>query len=350
MTTGRLAPSPTGLLHLGNVRSLALAWLAARAAGGRVYLRIEDLLPGLDANIAPLLDDLAWLGLDCDPAPPDPCAAAPRPWWKQSERAAVYAAIVEDLLASGHAYPCVCTRKDIERAALAPHAEDLAAAYPGTCRGRFGSAAEARAFEAQRARAEGRPDLGVAVRLRVPQGEFRFDDLCRGLQVVDVARQAGDIVIQRKDRGFAYMLAVVVDDLAMGVDQVVRGDDLLEVTGQQLAVRSALAARSGATAPALVSDVYRAAQARSAPTHAHVSLVIGDDGRRLAKRNQSLHLRQLRAAGVSAQAISAWVWDSIGLAAARDWPEAAGLFAWSALPGVPVPFGASHFAALARHA
>ncbi len=347
MIVGRLAPSPTGLLHLGNVRSLALAYLAARAVGGRLYLRIEDLLPGLDAHIAPLLQDLEWLGLDCDPAPADPFATELRPWWKQSERAPLFATIVQDLLAAGAAYPCVCTRKDIERAALAPHAEDLAAAYPGTCRDRFASLTEAQLFETGRARHEQRPDLGVAVRLRVPPGELSFDDLCHAHQVSDVAGQAGDIVIQRKDGGFAYMLAVVVDDLAMGVDQVVRGDDLREVTGQQVAVLSALAALAPIHRGASPADaVYLAAQRRQPPQYAHVPLVLGDDGRRLAKRNQSLHLRQLRTAGVAAAAIRSWVLQSIGVNGALDWVAAAAAFDWTRLPPDPVVFGAADLAAL----
>jgi len=348
VTTGRLAPSPTGLLHLGNVRSLALAWLAARSVGGRIYLRVEDLLPGLDEHVAPLLDDLAWLGLDCDPAPPDPCAALTRPWWKQSERAALYTEIVSELLAAGLAYPCVCTRKDIELAALAPHAEDLAAAYPGTCAGRFASLAEARAFETTRAQSEGRPDLGVAVRVRVPAGLFAFDDLCRGPQTVDVQRQAGDLVVQRKDGGCAYMLAVVVDDLAMGVDQVVRGDDLLDVTGQQLAIRAVIAGvQPRPRASDAATAVYRAARAQCLPAYAHVPLVHGADGRRLAKRNQSLHVRQLRAGGVSAGTLVAWVLRSVGLAQCRDWAHAARQFDWATLPRGPVVLDGEALAELA---
>lgn len=331
IVVGRLAPSPTGLLHVGNLRSLAAAWLAARAAGGRVFLRIEDLMPNMAPHIAPLLADLRWAGLDWDAPPAGAGMQLREAYWLQSARHELYAAVIGDWLARGVAYPCVCTRKDIDRAALAPHAEDAAPAYPGLCRGRFASLAEAEAFERQRAASEGRAPLGVAVRARVPDGTVGFDDAVRGPQRVDVAQSSGDIVIRRKDGGAAYMLAVVLDDDAMGVTQVVRGDDLLEVTGQQIALGRLLRGQSW-----------------HQPEYAHVPLVIGDDGRRLAKRNQSLQLRALREAGVAAAKLRGWLLESLGLGGGQTWQQAARDFAWSRVPLHPVRFGPAEQAELLR--
>lgn len=346
--TGRLAPSPTGVLHLGNVRSLAIAWLAARAAGGQILLRVEDLLPGMEAHVAPMLDDLQWLGLHWDgPGPgalwsPEPDAGRPG-WCLQSRRADVHAAVLEALLQAGLIYPCVCTRKDIEGAARAPHREDLGQPYPGTCQERFASLEAAEAVERDRAAAEQRPPLGVALRLRVPVAPVYFDDGLHGPQVADLPSSCGDLVVRRKDGGFAYMLAVVVDDLAMGVTDVVRGDDLLAATGQQLAVYAALSqvARgllSSDAQPHLRPFWQRAADWMP-PRHWHVPLVLGEDGRRLAKRNESLHLRQLRAAGVQPGQIVTWVGQSLGLGDAADFAQLVPRFSWSRLPRQPVRFG-----------
>jgi len=343
---GRLAPSPTGKLHLGNLRTLAAAWLAARGAGGTVWLRIEDLLPGMAGFTAPMVEDLRWAGLDWDPAPGGDAALGGAV--VQSERTAVYAAVVSALVEAGLAYACVCTRKDIDSAARAPHAEDVAAAYPGTCRDRFATPDAARAWEAEAARKAGRPPLGVALRLRVDAGRWGFDDLVVGRRELDVRATSGDIVVQRKDGGFAYMIAVVVDDLAMGVTQVVRGDDLLLATGQQLAIYAALAAvgarRAADDGP--LASLWRRAAAWQPPTHGHVPLVIGDDGRRLAKRDQSLHLGHVRADGVSPTALRRWLLASLGLPADLDWRGAASRFAWDRLPRGAVRFGARERSAL----
>lgn len=354
--TGRLAPSPTGLLHLGNLRTLAVAWLAARAAGGRIYMRIEDLLPGMDAHVAPLLDDLRWVGLDWDgPSETDLWQPDPWPGWQgppcsiQSRRSAIYKAVCAALLAAGWVYPCICTRKDIDGAARAPHAEDRGVAYPGTCRGRFDSIQQALEAEARRAASEGRAPLGVALRLRVPEAPLGFHDLLCGHQSVALPADSGDIVIQRKDGGFAYMLAVVVDDMAMGVNQVVRGDDLLTATAQQLAVYAAL--RDVAAVAAQRGDglgpLWHRAAAWVPPEHAHIPLVYGDDGRRLAKRNQSLHLRQLRQAGVSAASLRRWLAASLGVhiplsgQAAADWLTIATAFDLQAMPRTPLQLDAA---------
>lgn len=357
--TGRLAPSPTGLLHLGNARTLVLAWLQMRAEGGRILLRIEDLLPECAPHLPGLLDDLLWLGLDWDET------AAPGDTWTpasavaasgqqvsglciQSERFALYDHVLAVLGQLGLVYPCICTRKDIEQAARAPHLEDHGLAYPGTCAGRFASIHEALHADAARQAALGKPPLGVALRLRVPEQLQQFNDENCGPQAVSLPQTSGDIVVRRKDGGHAYMLAVVVDDLAQGVTHVLRGDDLLEVTGQQMAVYAALA--TAATTKQAKNGPWQAFWQRAAlwqpPQHTHVPLVLGDDGRRLAKRNASLHLNQLRAAGVAPAAVRSWIAQSCGLSPQDSLAAMAEEFALQRLPRQPVVFGAAALAAL----
>jgi glutamyl-tRNA synthetase len=256
---GRLAPSPTGVLHLGNARTFLWTWLDVRARGGTLLLRIEDIDgPRVRTEtIDQTLEDLCWLGLDWD-----------GPVTRQSERLATYEEHVDALLEVGLAYPCVCTRKEVEDASSAPHEEWMdSAPYPGTCRGRFATCAEAMA-------ATGREP---AVRFRVDVDEVPFDDRFRG---TEPGRIAGDFVIQKRDRGPAYQLAVVVDDHLQGVTEVVRGDDLVASTPRQILLYRALG-----WVP---------------PRFAHVPLVVGPDGRRLAKRHGDTSLRTLRERGFSA--------------------------------------------------
>src|SRR5439155_13072096 len=209
MLVTRLAPSPTGALHLGNARTFLLNVLLARQNGWRIILRIEDIdspriKRGADQQA---IEDLRWLGINWDQGP-----------IYQTSRAAVYRDSIEHLLKIGVAYPCVCSRREVELAASAPHAEDGATVYPGTCRGLFGSVDEAR-------KSSGREP---AIRFAVPQGEngvVAFIDEFAGPQRFDVARELGDFVIAKSDGTAAYQLAVVVDDAAMRVTHVVRGDD-----------------------------------------------------------------------------------------------------------------------------
>src|SRR5262245_9012726 len=201
---GRLAPSPTGRLHLGHARTFLLAWWQTRSRGGRVVLRIEDLdrarvKPGM---VDECRRDLEWLGLDWDGAP----------GLKSAEPSALTLAL-QRLLDAGQAYLCACSRRDIERALSAPHAEDGELRYPGTCRTRGLSRADA----AERA---------LAVRLRVPDGEVELEDGVAGRFRADVQREVGDFLLARRDGFFAYQLAVVVDDDRAGVNEVVRGDGL----------------------------------------------------------------------------------------------------------------------------
>jgi glutamyl-tRNA synthetase len=276
-TTGRLAPSPTGALHLGNARSFLVAWLSARARGGAVILRMEDLdHPKIKRGAArQALEDLRWLGLDWDEGPD---VGGPHAPYVQTARTALYAEALERLSAAGRVYPCTCSRRDVETAQSAPHAGDDGPRYSGACRAQAGRTyGEAAALLA--------PPRLPAWRFAVAPdgGPTRFVDGFCGPQEQDVAAVVGDFVLARHAGGAGYMLAVVVDDAAMGVTEVVRGDDLLATTHRQLLLYRAL----GLTPPAFT----------------HVPLVVGENGLRLAKRHGDTRLASLRAAGVSADCV-----------------------------------------------
>lgn len=283
----RFAPSPTGDLHLGGVWT-ALAARAIAAAGAFV-LRVEDLDPPrvVAGSAARILDDLRWLGFAWDEGPDVGGPYAP---YAQSARAHLYRAAIDTLAARGLTYPCDCSRAEIARVASAPHAgEELV--YPGTCRDRD----PARAFKRQ-----------PAIRLRVPEGRVAFVDGVVGEVAQDVVREVGDFVLERGDGVFAYQLAVTADDLAMGITDVVRGDDLLSSTPRQILLARLL----GAT---------------SIPRYYHVPLVVAPDGTRLAKRTRGATVRELRDAGVSASAIVDTLSEALGVA--RD-PSAWRRAAW----------------------
>ena len=268
VSTTRLAPSPTGALHLGNARTFLINWLLARQNGWRIVLRIEDIdgpriKRGADQQA---IEDLRWLGLDWDDGP-----------IYQRDRGEAYNAAIEQLLKTGAAYPCVCSRREVELAASAPHAEDGAAVYPGTCRGLYSSVADA-------ARASGR---SPAIRFRVPDGPLSFEDRFAGAQRFDVATQLGDFVIAKGDDTPAYQLAVVVDDAEQGVDRVVRGNDLIDSTPRQMLLYRALS---------MVDQI---------PEYWHLPLIRGQDGRRLAKRHGDTRLASYRSAGVAASRVRA---------------------------------------------
>lgn len=247
---GRFAPSPSGVMHLGNVFSALLAWLSVRSAGGRMLLRIEDLDP--DRSRQEYADairrDLVWLGLDWDEE------SLP-----QSQRTESYRAAFDALDAKGLVYPCYCTRAQLH-AASAPHASDGQAVYPGTCRS---------------LRPEDRPEgRRPAWRLRVPDETVTFRDGHMGAYSENLLRECGDFIIRRSDGVYAYQLAVVVDDAGMNVSQVVRGSDLLSSTPRQLYLYRLLG--------------------RQAPEFYHVPLLTAPDGRRLSKRDGDLDLEALR--------------------------------------------------------
>ena len=260
--TGRFAPSPSGRIHLGNILCCLLAWLSARQKGGRVILRIEDL----DTARCPrrygeqMCRDIQWLGLDWDEGP---VIGGPSGPYEQSRRTALYQAALERLEAQGLVYPCFCTRAELH-AASAPHREDGQVVYPGTCRGLTAEQA------AERARRTGR---APALRLRVPEEEITFIDGHMGEYGEWLPEDCGDFLLRRSDGMFAYQLAVVVDDAAMGVTEVVRGADLLASTPRQLLLYRLL----GLEAPAFY----------------HFPLLLGSDGQRLSKRNADAGLDAL---------------------------------------------------------
>ena len=262
----RFAPSPTGELHPGNVRTALFNWLLARAGGGRFLLRIEDTdRERSEARFArQLIEDLHWLGLEWDEGPEREGAAGP---CRQSEREALYRPLFERLEAADLAYPCFCTPEELARVRSAQMAAGRPPRYPGTC-ARLGPEARARRL------AEGhRPTL----RFRVPAGrEIRFEDLVRGPQAV-ACDDIGDFVIRRADGSAAFFFSNAVDDALMGVTHVLRGEDHLANTPRQLLLLEALGLR--------------------APAYGHLPLILGEDGAPLSKRNGSETIRALRETG-----------------------------------------------------
>ena len=259
---GRFAPSPTGFLHLGNLWCALLAWLSAKAAGGTLVLRMEDLDPArCRADYAArLLEDLCWLGLSWDEGPDVGGPAGP---YVQSDCGALYAAALERLARRAELYPCYCTRADLH-AANAPHLADGTVVYGGRCRG---------LSPAQRAAREAAGRRG-ALRIAAPDETIRFTDKLLGPQRQNLAAECGDLILRRADGVYAYQLAVVVDDGRMGITQVVRGRDLVFSTARQLYLQRLL----GLPQP----DYY------------HVPMLVNPAGQRLSKREQSLGAAALR--------------------------------------------------------
>ena len=261
MTTGRFAPSPTGDLHVGNLRTALIAWLFARSEGGRFLVRMEDLdrvQAGAEHEQAQLRD-MAALGLDWDGEVV-----------RQSERFHLYEAAIDRLTDAGLVYPCYCTRREIREASAAPHDGPTPdGAYPGTCR----NLADAERSDRE---AAGRPP---ALRLRADVGEVTVDDEVLG----SITALVDDVVLRRNDGLPAYNLTVVVDDHDQGVEEVVRGDDLLASTPRQVHLATLL----GLTVP----------------TYLHVPLVLGPDGSRLAKRHGDSRLCYYRRLGCTPQRI-----------------------------------------------
>jgi glutamyl-tRNA synthetase len=291
---------------LGNARTFLVNWLLARQNGWKIILRIEDLDgPRIKRGADQLaIEDLTWLGLDWDDGPT-----------YQSARGDRYHAAIEKLLADGRAYPCICTRSEVDAAASAPHAEDGAMIYPGTCRGRFRSLDDA--FQAS-----GRQP---AIRFDTRNQSVDFTDAFSGPHHFDVERQLGDFVIAKGDGTPAYQLAVVIDDADMGVSEIVRGDDLIDSTPRQILLYRALGLED------------------RIPTYCHVPLVIGPDGRRLAKRHGDTRLASYRSAGVPAGRILALLARWCGISdvtgdavTARD---LLGRFDLARLPRNPIVFG-----------
>ena len=272
---GRLAPSPTGGLHLGIARTSLCAWLRARKSQGSLVLRIEDIdtpriVPGSAESI---MDDLRFLGLDWDEGPD---CGGPRGPYLQSQRMPAYLDAIEQLRARGLVYPCTCSRKEIAGVASAPHG-GLGPLYPGTCRNG----------------ARERSDRPAALRFLQLGPAPSFCDALSGPYAEPVV---DDFVLQRGDGMISYQLAVVVDDIAMQITEVVRGDDLLSSTPRQLALYAALQS----TTP-------------TPPGFLHVPLLLGPDGRRLSKRHGAPSIAQYRANGISAERIIGFLAASLGL-------------------------------------
>lgn len=292
---GRLAPSPTGYLHVGHARTFWAAWQRAREAGGALVMRMEDLDPERSKSIyaEAALEDLRWLGIRWQEGPDRGGPFAP---YVQSKRRSHYLAAWRKLLRRGYLFPCRCSRKDLEAALSAPHERVLADAqhqpgrlepgkidplddepiYPGTCRHLQGHAPQLPGPTT----ADIESPEGINWRFRVPDGAtIEFDDHNLGLQRFVAGEDFGDFLVWRRDGVPSYQLACVVDDAAMRISEVVRGADLLKSTARQILLNHALGYRD--------------------PSWFHCRLVVDHNGRRLAKRHDALSLRALRQRGLT---------------------------------------------------
>ena len=274
---GRIAPSPTGLLHIGHARTFWQAYRRAQDAHGTLILRNEDLDPQRSRPdfAAAMLEDLGWLGIRWQEGPDVGGPVAP---YEQSRRRPVYLAVWKQLAAGGYLYPCTCSRKDLSSIAQAPHEggpaprweQDEGPMYPGICRPKAGQAA-----------VDAEAPAGVNWRFRVPAGDaIEFVDQHLGPQRFVAGEDFGDFPVWRRDDVPAYQLAVVADDIAMGITEVVRGADLLLSTARQILI-------------------YRALE-QAPPRWFHCSLVVDEQGERLAKRHDALSIRALREQGKTA--------------------------------------------------
>lgn len=297
---GRFAPSPTGQLHLGNLRTALVSWLQARAAGGEWLVRMEDLdtVTASRMHESEQLRSLAALGMR-----PDGEVV------RQSERFDLYRDAISTLRDQGRVYECFCTRREIREAAQAPHGDLPDAAYPGTCR----------TLTVKRRAALAAGGRQPALRLGANGERFFVHDLIAG----DYAGISDDFVLQRNDGIPAYNLAVVVDDALQGVTHVVRGDDLLSSTPRQCLLQQLLGL--------------------AAPVYAHVPLVLAPDGSRLAKRHGAVTLEDLAARGVGPERVLSRLAASLGLCAPDETVTAEELvrrFQMDTVPREPQSLGA----------
>lgn len=302
--TTRLAPSPTGALHLGNARTFLINWAIARQQNHHILMRIEDLdSPRVKADAADqALEDLRWLGVDWD-----------SPVFYQRADLAPYAAALDQLRAASLVYPCSCSRKDVQHAQSAPHASDHETRYPGTCRPREKSIPVTPPTD---------PEQPLAWRVIVPDEPITFTDQFQGPRSFDVQQQVGDFLVATKAGLPSYQLAVVVDDARQGVTDVVRGDDLLPSTARQLWLHQML----NLTPP----DRYT-----------HLPLVLGPDGKRLAKRHGDSRLAYYRQQGVPPQRVIGLIAYWSGLTDHRQAMAAGDFqagFSLAKLPHTPATF------------
>lgn len=287
MRRGRFAPTPSGDMHLGNAKIALLSWLQMRAAAGVFVLRIEDIdiQRSKPEIVERIIADLRWLGLDWDEGPE--AADASGPYW-QSRRTGLYEEALARLAAEGRLYPCFCSRAELLAVAGAPHGlASEGAPYAGTCRSLSPAEQERKAKL-----------KSPSLRFALGPEAVRFVDGIAGPQAFPPG-SGGDFVVRRADGLYSYQLAVTVDDAAMGITDVLRGDDLLDSTPRQLHLYAAL----GLTPPAF----------------AHAPLILGEDGRRLAKRHGDLGISALRAAGTKPETVVGWLAYISGL---TDRPEA----------------------------
>lgn len=301
---GRYAPTPSGLVHVGNALAGLLAWASVRRQGGTFVWRLEDLDPPrvLPGAAAAAQADLAWLGLDWDESPE---TGGPFPPYDQSGSGAIYDAALAGLATAGRLFPCTLSRKELASIATAPHGPDGSPPYPASQR-----PAGLPADWYARFQTEARAD--AALRFMVAPGEVAFTDAVQGRCSQDVAATVGDFILKRRDGLYAYQLAVVVDDLRQGITEVVRGCDLLDSTARQIQLIEALGGRP--------------------PRYAHIPLVLNAAGEKLSKRDQALTLQSLRQAGVKPEALLGYLAAAIGLRPDARPVGAAALaadFAWS---------------------
>ena len=261
----RLAPSPTGALHLGNARTFVINWALARQRGWEIVLRIEDLdgpriKPNADRQA---IDVLQWLGLDWDEGP-----------LYQRHDLSRYRRLLDELARAGQIYPCRCTRKQVAAAQSAPHGDDHELRYAGQCRPPEGATYTSTDND----------DASTAWRVRVPDEAIEFDDDFAGRQSINVQQQVGDFIVATKASLPAYQLAVTVDDAAQRITHVVRGDDLIRSTPRQMLL-------------------WRQLDMGPLPRYMHVPLVLGPDGHRLAKRHGDTRLTTYRKRGISGRRV-----------------------------------------------
>lgn len=308
---GRYAPSPTGFVHLGNARTALAAWLSVRSQGGSFIWRLEDLDPPriqLGAAEA-AIEDLAWLGLDWDEGPD---IGGPFEPYVQSQRHDLYDAALVQLAATDRLFPCSLSRRDIQEISSAPHGGGVAPAYPPELRPRPLAPDWFARFCSEE-------QSDSALRFLVEDGDVVFRDLVQGVVRENVAGTVGDFVLKRRDGQFAYQLAVVVDDAAMDISEVVRGADLLASTARQIQLIQTLGA--------------------PVPRYAHVPVVLNAEGDKLSKRDDALTVRAMRSDGVLADQIVGFLAHSLGIIPAQVQATPQDLvssFRWGDIPLEPV--------------